>query len=134
MKQVLKTVLILGAALLVVLAVRAHFLTVYTVPVDLDQQLTRGDRVMVNRLSHASPVRGDLVVFRQQGDVIGRVTALPGDTITLDSTCFRIPTRCCNRCTAPGCRLYLVTMGRTQTLVYKHQMVGRATKLFHLPY
>ncbi len=134
MKPALKAILTLVAALLVMLAVRAYLFTIYTVPADVDAELTQGDRVMVNRVSHAPLDRGDLVVFTQQADVIGRIEALPGDTITLDSTLFRIPTRCCDRCVAPDCRLYLVSMGKGKTLVYRHQMVGRATKLFHLPF
>ncbi len=134
MKQALKAIFILVAALLVVLAVRAYLFAIYTVPTDVDSELIRGDRVMVNRLAHAVLERGDLVVFEQEENVIGRIEALPGDTLTLKGRQFRIPTRCCDRCVAPDCRLYLVSMGRAKTLVYKHQMVGRAKKLFHLPF
>ncbi len=134
MKQALKAIFLLVAALLVVLAVRAYLFTIYTVPADVDSELIRGDRVMVNRLSHAVLDRGDLVVFEQGADVIGRIEAMPGDTLSLEGHQFRIPTRCCDRCVAPDCRLYLVSMGRAKTLVYKHQMVGCAKKLFHLPF
>lgn len=132
--QVIKAFIALGIALVIVFAIRALAFTIYTVPSDISGMLRRGDRVVVNRLSHASPRRGDYVVFRSGSEVIGRVDALPGDTISLSGRRYAIPMRCCNRCTSPDCQLYLVNLGYGQTLVYKHEMVGRARRLFHLPW
>ena len=62
---------------------------------------------------------------------IGRIEKLPGDTITLDSLRYIIPTVCCKRCGCKDCRFYLVrTSRRGQQLVHKHQMIGKAYKLF----
>ena len=134
MKQALKALSALGIALVIVLAVRAYAFTVYTVPTDISQTLRRGDRVVVNRLSHVELRKGELVVFRRRGDVIGKVEAVPGDTVRIGSRLYLVPWRCCPKCKCNDCKLYLVNLGQGWTLVYQHQMVGRATKLFHLPF
>ncbi|MFQ7112963.1 S26 family signal peptidase [Hallella bergensis] len=134
MKQAIKALSALGVALVIVLAVRAYAFTVYTVPTDISQTLRRGDRVVVNRLSHVELRKGELVVFRRRGDVIGKVEAVPGDTVRIGSRLYLVPWRCCPKCKCNDCRLYLVNLGQGWTLVYQHQMVGRATKLFHLPF
>ena len=134
MKQALKALSALGIALVIVLAVRAYAFTVYTVPTDISQTLRRGDRVVVNRLSHVELRKGELVVFRRRGDVIGKVEAVPGDTVKIGARLYLVPWTCCSKCKCSDCRLYLVSMGRGWALVYRHQMIGRATKLFHLPF
>ena len=127
----------------------------------LPPQLEEGDRVIVNRIDCDYFGRGDIIVFadsvviqrkgqryknlqdknmqdkRLQRDVvseayfIGRIEKLPGDTITLDSLRYIIPTVCCKRCGCKDCRFYLVrTSRRGQQLVHKHQMIGKAYKLF----
>ncbi len=132
--QAIKALIALGIALIIVFAVRAYAFTIYTVPTDITTMLKRGDRVMVNRLSHASPKVGDLVVFHHHGELIGRVEALPGDTVRLGTNRYVIPKRCCDRCFCPDCKLYMVSLGSTQALVFKHQMVGKARRLFYLPW
>ena len=134
MKQILKAATAVGIALLIVLTVRAYAFTVYTLPTDIGQMFRQGDRVLVNRLSRPACRKGDLILFEQDGRRIGRVDALPGDTIRISGKFYRLPTRCCDRCTCPECRLYLVNTGQRQTLVYKHQMTGKAKRLFHLPF
>ena len=134
MKQALKALSAFGIALIIVLAVRAYAFTVYTVPTDISRTLRRGDRVMVNRLSHVEFKKGELVVFRRGGDVIGRVAAVPGDTVKIGSRQYLVPWRCCPKCKCNDCRLYLVNLGQGWTLVYQHQVIGRGTRLFYLPF
>lgn len=134
MKQLLKALSALGIALIIVFAVRAYAFTVYTVPTDVCQTLRRGDRVLVNRLSRVDFKKGELMVFRNSSDFIGRVEAVPGDTVRLGMLRYLIPQTCCPRCKCDDCRLYMVSLGKGRTLVYRHQVVGRATKLFHLPF
>ncbi|MGI6242195.1 MAG: S26 family signal peptidase [Prevotella sp.] len=134
MKQALKALSALGIALIIVFAVRAYAFTVYTVPMDVSQTLTRGDRVLVNRLSRVEFRRGEMIVFRNSGDIIGRVEAVPGDTVKLGLLYYLIPQTCCPRCRCNDCKLYMVNVGQKRMLVYRHQVIGRATKLFHLPF
>ncbi|MBM6991756.1 MAG: signal peptidase I [Prevotella sp.] len=134
MRQAFKAFIAFGIALLIVFAVRAYAFTIYTVPLDIHQMLRRGDRVMVNRLSQANPKVGDMVVFNRGVQLIGRVEALPGDTVRVGHNRFVIPESCCNRCCCPDCKLYMLNIGTRHALVYKHQMVGKARRLFHLPF
>ncbi|KGI60173.1 hypothetical protein HMPREF3034_00059 [Prevotella sp. DNF00663] len=130
-----KFILGLVAAVLLMLAVRAYAFTVYTVTDSaLRPMLKTGDRVMVDRFIHRKLKPGAMVVFHQQGTIIGRVEALPGDTITLRGTHYLVPTRCCQRCQSADCKLYLVNTGKDRRLVYQHQMVGQAFRLFYLPW
>lgn len=134
MRHFLKAVIALGIALLVVIAMRAFAFAIYTVPTDLSQTLKRGDRVMVNKLSHTELEKGQLVVFRKSADLIGRIEAVPGDTIDLGGRQYLIPQTCCERCACKDCKLYLVDLGNGKMLVYRHEVVGRAVRLFHLPF
>lgn len=133
-KQVTQAILALGIAILLMLVVRAYAFTIYTAPTDIGTMLHRGDRVMVNRLSHAPLHRGDLVAYERHGHVVARIIALPGDTITVQGERYLIPERCCDRCSAPDCRLYLVDEGARRMLIYRHQLAGRAYYMFHLPF
>lgn len=132
-KQVIRAFLALGIALAIMFAIRAFAFTIYTAPSDIGTMLRRGDRVMVNRLARAPLRKGNLVAYDHHGRMVGRVLALPGDTITVRGTRYLIPLQCCDRCTCPDCRLYLIDEGNHLALVYKHQMIGRAYLLFHLP-
>lgn len=134
MRYFLKTIFVLAVALAVLLVVRFYAFTVYAVPTDIDQTLRRGDRVVVNKLSHVGFKKGDLMVFRCSRDIIGRVEGVPGDTVAVDSGQYLIPRICCSRCRCLDCKLYLVNLGRSRTLVYRHQVLGHAYKLFHLSF
>ncbi len=160
MKQALKALLTLFGALVIVFIVRAYSFTIYTAPVAVGHTLVPGDRVLVNKWVRAGFVRGDLLVFSPQDgpravgpesggrtdgshgwpllrtrcELVGRVEALPGDTITWRGVRYRIPLRCCRRCGCPDCKLYLVDTGHGQLLVHRHQVVGKARRLFHLPF
>jgi len=143
LKATAKFILALVLALLLAWAVRTFAFTVFTVPQGgLPPQLEEGDRVIVNRVDCDNFGRGDIIVFVDsvviqrrkiisEAYYIGRIEKMPGDTITLDTLRYVIPTECCKRCGCKDCRFYLVrTSRRGQQLVHKHQMIGKAYKLF----
>ncbi len=136
--------------MLLVWAVRTFAFTVFTVPAGgLPPQLKAGNRVVVNRIDCDFFNRGEVVVFtdsvfapvENQGQsqvrkfvskayFIGRIEKLPGDTILVDTVKYVIPTVCCRRCGCKDCRFYLLKTPTGQQLVHKHQMIGKAYKLF----
>ena len=150
MKIAVKFLIALGLSLLLVWAVRTYAFTVFTVPAGgLPPQLKAGNRVIVNRIDCDFFNRGDVVVFRDsvfapdknQGQsqvrkfvseayFIGRVEKLPGDTIRIDTASYIIPMVCCRRCGCKDCRFYLLKTPTGQQVVHKHQMIGKAYKLF----
>ena len=150
MKIAVKFLIALGLSLLLVWVVRTFAFTVFTVPAGgLPPQLQAGNRVIVNRIDCDFFNRGEVVVFRDsvfapdknqaQSQVrkfvskayfIGRVEKLPGDTILVDTVKYVIPTVCCRRCGCKDCRFYLLKTPTGQQLVHKHQMIGKAYKLF----
>ena len=68
--------------------------------------------------------------FVSEAYFIGRIEKLPGDTILVDTASFIIPVVCCRRCGCKDCRFYLLKTPTGQQLVHKHQMIGKAYKLF----
>ncbi len=134
MNQVIKATIALGIALVIMFAVRGYAFTICSVPTDISSQLRRGDRVLVNKMVHAGFRRGDLLVFGQTEKLIGAVEGVPGDTVRLNGRSYRIPMRCCGKCGCPDCKIYLVSMGKGKTLVHQHQVIGKAHKLFRLPF
>lgn len=128
--------------MLLVWAVRTFAFSVFTVPAGgLPPQLKAGNRVIVNRIDCDFFNRGEVVVFRDsvtyqrrkivaEAYFIGRIEKLPGDTIRIDTVQYIIPTVCCKRCGCKDCRFYLLKMPTGQQLVHKHQMIGKAYKLF----
>ena len=150
MKIAVKFLIALGLSLLLVWAVRTFAFTVFTVPAGgLPPQLQAGNRVVVNRIDCDFFNRGEVVVFtdsvfapvENQGQsqvrkfvskayFIGRVEKLPGDTILIDTVKYIIPTVCCKRCGCKDCRFYLLKTPTGQQVVHKHQMIGKAYKLF----
>ena len=150
MKIAVKFLIALGLSLLLVWAVRTYAFTVFTVPAGgLPPQLKAGNRVIVNRIDCDFFNRGEVVVFRDsvfapdknQGQsqvrkfvseayFIGRVEKLPGDTVRIDTASYIIPTMCCKRCGCKDCRFYLLKTPTGQQVVHKHQMIGKAYKLF----
>ena len=160
MKIAVKFLIALGLSLLLVWAVRTYAFTVFTVPAGgLPPQLKAGNRVIVNRIDCDFFNRGDVVVFtdsvfasvKNQGQkqagtqsqaqpqarkfvseayFIGRIEKLPGDTILIDTVKYIIPTVCCKRCGCKDCRFYLLKTPTGQQVVHKHQMIGKAYKLF----
>ena len=150
MKIAVKFLIALGLSLLLVWVVRTFAFTVFTVPAGgLPPQLKAGNRVIVNRIDCDFFNRGEVVVFtdsvfapvENQGQsqvrkfvskayFIGRIEKLPGDTILVDTVKYVIPTVCCRRCGCKDCRFYLLKTPTGQQLVHKHQMIGKAYKLF----
>ena len=150
MKIAVKFLIALGLSLLLVWVVRTYAFTVFTVPAGgLPPQLKAGNRVIVNRIDCDFFNRGEVVVFtdsvfapvENQGQsqvrkfvskayFIGRIEKLPGDTILVDTVKYVIPTVCCRRCGCKDCRFYLLKTPTGQQLVHKHQMIGKAYKLF----
>ena len=61
---------------------------------------------------------------------IGRIEKLPGDTIRIGKASYIIPMVCCKRCGCKDCRFYLLKTPAGEQLVHKHQMIGKAYKLF----
>lgn len=68
--------------------------------------------------------------FVSEAYFIGRVEKLPGDTVRIDTASYIIPMVCCRRCGCKDCRFYLLKTPTGQQLVHKHQMIGKAYKLF----
>ena len=142
MKIAVKFLIALGLSLLLVWVVRTYAFTVFTVPAGgLPPQLQAGNRVIVNRIDCDFFNRGDVVVFRDsvtyqrrkivaEAYFIGRVEKQPGDTIRIDTVQYIIPMVCCKRCGCKDCRFYLLKTPTGQQVVHKHQMIGKAYKLF----
>ena len=61
---------------------------------------------------------------------IGRIEKLPGDTLRIGKASYIIPMVCCKRCSCKDCRFYLLKTPAGEQLVHKHQMIGKAYKLF----
>ena len=61
---------------------------------------------------------------------IGQIEKLPGDTLRIGKASYIIPTECCKRCGCKDCRFYLLKTPAGEQLVHKHQMIGKAYKLF----
>ncbi|MCH4183382.1 MAG: signal peptidase I [Prevotella sp.] len=134
LKNGVKFFLALLFAILVMLAVRAWAFTIFFVPdSSYTPELREGDRWIVNRLGCTNLHKGDYVVYLQDSvSYLGRILALPGDTIVWHGTHYRIPVRCLCPCKCPYCKCYWVRIGKKKILVYRHQLVGKAYLLFHL--
>ena len=158
MKIAVKFLIALGLSLLLVWAVRTYAFTVFTVPAGgLPPHLEEGNRVIVNRIDCDFFNRGEIVVYadsvalpiRNQGFnqsssqgfsyrrkrviveyFIGQIEKLPGDTLRIGKASYIIPTVCCKRCGCKDCRFYLLKTPAGEQLVHKHQVIGKAYKLF----
>ena len=146
MKIAVKFLIALGLSLLLVWAVRTYAFTVFTVPAGgLPPHLEEGNRVIVNRIDCDFFNRGEIVVYadsvalplrnQRRKNVfmvyfIGRIDKLPGDTLRIGKASYIIPTVCCKRCGCKDCRFYLLKTSAGEQLVHKHQMIGKAYKLF----
>ena len=130
MRQALKSLLALLVAATVMMVIRAYVFTIYTVPVRLDDNVGKGDRVGVLHWLCSSPDSGDIVVYGDTVKTIGRIKAMPGDSITVKGTRYRIPEQCCKRCKSTDCHTFLIDTGHGETLIQKHEVLGKAWKLF----
>ena len=68
--------------------------------------------------------------FVSEAYFIGRIDKLPGDTLCIGKASYIIPMVCCRRCGCKDCRFYLLKTPTGQQVVHKHQMIGKAYKLF----
>ena len=158
MKIAVKFLIALGLSLLLVWAVRTYAFTVFTVPAGgLPPHLEEGNRVIVNRIGCDFFNRGEIVVYADSVALpihnqslnqslnqglnprlkrviveyfIGRIEKLPGDTLRIGKASYIIPMVCCKRCGCKDCRFYLLKTPAGEQLVHKHQMIGKAYKLF----
>ncbi|MCR4919060.1 MAG: signal peptidase I [Prevotella sp.] len=154
MRGTLRFILALTVALAVMLLVRALALQLCSIDGDaLQPYLLSGDRVVVNRWSYGlrtgdgrlfpygrlarQPVRrGDMVAFEtEQGDgklLLGRCTALPGDTVVVeasllgDSTDLTLTVPAVSNCDREDC-YYIDGIG----IVPEHLIIGRATMILY---
>ena len=159
MKVIAKFILALALALLLAWVIRTYAFTVFSVPQGgLPPLLKEGNRVIVNRMDCDFFKQGDVVVFADSVEYetctvvssytgksyemghsyltwdeqffIGQIERMPGDTILVGGGKYVIPSVCCKRCGCKDCRFYLVRTSRGRQLVHKHQIVGKAYKLF----
>lgn len=114
MKKTLRFLLAFLIAFILMLVVRTAGITLYTVSdAVLEPVFAAGDRVLVNRWSYGLKVggkgsffgygrivrqsveKGDLIAFENPKDtrqvLIGRIAALPGDSVSHDGQMFIVP-------------------------------------------
>lgn len=150
----LKFIASLAVALLLVIAFRALAFTIYTIPAaDRTCGVAGGDRVVVSRWSYglrtgddrlfpyarlfkSEVVRGDVVAFNPPIDsvrhgivrpvLLGRIKAVPGDTVSIEHTSYSLPH---NPCPSPclGAEYYLVYSdnGIGKWLVQDKDIIGK---------
>ena len=93
MRTLLEWIAVAVGALAVALLIKAFLLQAFYIPSSsMESTLIEGDRVLVNKLSYTfgDPSRGDIIVFEKPpnasgdiNDLIKRVIALPGETLSL---------------------------------------------------
>ncbi len=132
----MKFLLMLAIAALVMLAIRTYAFTIYTVSdAALSPDLDINNRVLVNKLSRKNFVKGSLMVFRSDADYIGRVTSLPGDTIEIGGERYVLPNTCgCRDCKCVEGNCYIVDMGKRKSVVRYHDIIGKAYRIFPIPF
>lgn len=154
MRNAVRFLWALIVAVILLCAFRALAFTIYTIPNKaLEPMLLKGDRIIVNRWSYGlraggdslfqytrilkSPVKkGDLIAFNSPVDslhrmsfrevLVGKVSALPGDTIMAYGERFVIP-KDCQMCTCQRKGPYLVSSlkGGNEILVPERNIIGR---------
>ena len=129
MKNALKFILALTVMLLVMLAVRAWAFTIYQVTTsDLHPEVRKGDRMIVNRLG-CTYDKGKYVVFGKKEAFIGKVLAVPGDTVSISGKDYLLPTRC-PLCNSNHHRYYMVSVGKQEMLIHQADIIGTAHRLW----
>ena len=86
----------IGVGLVLSLLVRAFIFPIYQVPAHA--LLKQGDCIVVNKLDRKDFQREQLIVFGKTPNEIGRIKALPGDTLRIKQQRYVIPSSCCKRC------------------------------------
>ena len=135
-KNVMKFLLMLAIAALVMLAIRTYAFTIYTVSdAGLSPDLDINNRVLVNKLSKKDFAKGSLMVFHTDADYIGRVSSLPGDTIEIGADRYVLPNTCgCRDCKCVEGNCYIVDMGKRKSVVRYHDIIGKAYRIFPIPF
>lgn len=129
MKNALKFILALTVMLLVMLAVRAWAFTIYHVTTsDFHPEVRKGDRMIVNRLG-CTYDKGEYIVFGNEDAFIGKVKAVPGDTVSITGKDYLLPTRC-PLCGSKEHRYYMVSVGKLQTLIHQADIIGAAYRVW----
>ena len=129
MRNALKFILALTVMLLVMLAVRAWVFTIYHVTTsDLHPEVRKGDRMIVNRLG-CTYDKGKYVVFGDKDAFIGKVLAVPGDTVSISGKDYLLPTSC-PLCGSNHHRYYMVSVGKQETLIHQTNIIGTAHRLW----
>lgn len=141
-------------AVILLCAFRALAFTIYTIPNNtLEPILLKGDRIVVNRWSYGLRAggdslfqyarilksrvkKGDIVAFNLPFGysrrpsfwkvIVGKVSALPGDTIRVYGQNFVIP-KDCKMCTSQHNSPYLISSlkGKNEFLVPERYIIGR---------
>ncbi|PNP96534.1 signal peptidase I [Hoylesella timonensis] len=131
MRNILQWILSIVVCTVVMLAIRAYLFTIFIVPnEELRPALQKGDRVLVNRLSHTHFSKGDVVLFRFKQEALGRIIAIPGDTIVVKGEQYQIPNYCHGSCTCGECQFVLVSNGQQHALVRQGDIIGKAYSLW----
>ena len=128
--------LVLAIATVMMLAIRTYAFTIYTVnDSSLVPVLEKNNRVLVNKLSKRNIHKGDLIVFRSDADYIGVVMSLPGDTIKIGNDRYVLPNTCvCEGCDCVERNCYVVNLGKKNTVVLHHDIIGKAYRIFPIPF
>ena len=138
-------------ATVALLAFRALVLTIYTVEgTALEPTFKSGDRIMVNRWSYglrtgeteglfgygrigfSMPDKGDIIAFDAPATskiFVGRIKALPGDTVTTAQGPFLVP----GDITCAEQNYYIVEMGKKRELrtVPETNIIGRVVLIVY---
>lgn len=151
MRSTFKTLIVLMVAAGLLLLFRVLVCTIYTIPDDsLLPTVKGGDRVLVNRWSYGlriggnawlgytrwcrQPVKkGDFIAFDADSRVMmGRVVAVPGDTVKVYGKWYVIP-RGCQVCTCDCASPCIVGANRHggEMLVPESDIIGCATTVVY---
>ncbi len=156
MSSTVKTLLIVAATAVLLFIFRATTFTLYTIPDNtLAPLVKQGDRVLVNRWSYglriaaskwttyariaAKPVKkGDFIAFEattkasQRAVILGKVVAVPGDTVTIMKKMYVIP-RGCQMCTCNCISPCMVNTKKNggRILVPEYDVIGRVTAVIY---
>lgn len=135
MRRALHLTAAIAAAVAATLLLRAYVITLYVVPdASLGSPWRQGERAVGLKVCAPAPGRGDAVVYRYRGsDHMGRVVALPGDTVTIGRLIYRIPPFLkCPLCGSDRCRRYLIDTAGARVLLHEQHIVARLYRVADL--
>ena len=135
MRRALHLTAALAVAVAAALLLRAYVITLYVVPdASLGKPWQQGERAVGVKVCMPQPGRGDAVVYRFNGsDHMGRIVALPGDTVSIDARRYRIPPfLSCPLCGSGHCRRYLIDTAGARVLLHEEHIVARLYRMADL--